>query len=270
MLLERGLVESRELARNLILDGKVLADGRQVLKPASLVESASNLRIVTPPQYVSRGGLKLEKALAGFGVDVEGKVALDVGASTGGFTDCLLQRGARSVIAVDVGYGQFAWRLRRDPRVTILERTDIRALSPVDLPELADVVAVDVSFISATRITGVLRDLMKNDGVAIVLVKPQFEAGREKVGKGGIVRQPAVHEEVLLRLVDHYRNFGARLRGLAHSPITGSDGNIEFFMYLDFQGEDRANLNEHIRAGVPEVVVLAHRELGRGRGYAKA
>jgi 23S rRNA (cytidine1920-2'-O)/16S rRNA (cytidine1409-2'-O)-methyltransferase len=233
LLVERGLAESREKARAMIMAGEVEVDGRRIDKPGHAV-SCSSVIVVRKayPPYVSRGGLKLEAALANFSVDVNGMVILDVGASTGGFTDCLLQRGAREVIAVDVGYGQLHWKLRQDPRVKLLEKTNIRMLRPEDLPGEVDGAVIDVSFISLELVLPPVSALVKRGGFILALIKPQFEAGRGQVGKGGVVRDPAVHERVIEKVRGASRRLGWTVEGHMDSPILGPKGNREFFTYL--------------------------------------
>jgi len=230
LLVERGLVESRERAQRLIRAGQVLVEERVVDKPGARVARDAAIRLQATLPYVSRGGQKLEAALARFGIEVAGVVALDVGASTGGFTDCLLQHGVARVYAVDVGYGQLAWKLRRDPRVVVLERTNIRYLE--SLPEPVDLATVDVSFISLELVLPVVIKLLKPEGEIVALIKPQFEAGREQVGKGGVVRDPVVHRAVLRRILGWARDHGLAVRGLMRSPLLGPAGNVEFFAHL--------------------------------------
>lgn len=261
-LVERGLFESREKARVAIMAGQVRVDGQPVDKPGRLVSPAAKIEVVGFFPYVSRGGLKLEKAIRSFNLDFRDKVVLDVGASTGGFTDCALQHGARLVIAVDVGYGQLAWKLRRDPRVVLFERTNIRHLRAEELPCLADAAVVDVSFISLTKVLPCLQNLTTEGAFGVALVKPQFEAGREKVGKKGVVRDPAVHREVMEAVCRVIKGLGWGIRGLDYSPITGPEGNIEFLVCFDRTGEDGVDAFTVI----PEVVARAHAELRAGRG----
>ncbi|MER3405379.1 MAG: TlyA family rRNA (cytidine-2'-O)-methyltransferase [Chloroflexota bacterium] len=232
--MQHGLVESRERAQALILAGDVRVNGVVVTKPAQLVPEDAEIEAGTASlPYVSRGGLKLQHALDTFGIDVRGLVALDVGASTGGFTDCLLQRGAARVYAIDVGYGQLAWKLRQDPRVVVLERTNIRYLERLPDGALADLATVDVSFISLTKVLPAVLRLLKPDGFLIALVKPQFEAGPQRVGRGGVVRDPAVHREVLQQIISWAQEYGLVVRGLTRSPILGPAGNVEFLLWLD-------------------------------------
>jgi 23S rRNA (cytidine1920-2'-O)/16S rRNA (cytidine1409-2'-O)-methyltransferase len=227
-LVQRGLAESREKARALILAGAVVVEGQPAAKAGTLVAADATVEVVAGPRYVSRGGEKLAGALADFRLDVSGLVAVDVGASTGGFTDCLLRRGAARVYAIDVGYGLVDYRLRRDPRVTVLERVNIRYLE--SLPEAGDVATVDVSFISLEKVIPVVAGLLKPGGRIVALVKPQFQAKRREVGKKGVVRDPQVHAAVLGRLVAWGAGRGLLLRGLTTSPLRGPAGNKEFFV----------------------------------------
>ncbi|OGO01006.1 MAG: hypothetical protein A2Y59_04615 [Chloroflexi bacterium RBG_13_52_14] len=230
LLVTRGLAESREKARIMVMEGAVLVNNRTNVKPSTLVDEDVEIRLLQPPQFVSRGGLKLEHALEQFGLDVSGMVAVDVGASTGGFTDCLLKRGASKVYAVDVGYGQLDYRLRQDPRVVVLERVNARY--PFTLPEPVDLATIDVSFISTEKVVPTVASMVKSGGHLIVLVKPQFEAGKGLVGKGGLVKDPQVHAGVLGRFVCWAIDHGFRLGGLVASPILGAEGNKEFLVLL--------------------------------------
>ena len=234
LTVERGLADSREKAQALILAGEVSVDGRVVDKPGTPVRDESELTVAAPPRYVSRGGYKLEHALDAFGISPAGLVALDAGASTGGFTDCLLQRGALRVYAVDVGYGQLDWRLRNDPRVVNIERKNLRYLEP--LAEVVDLATVDVSFISLSLVLPAIDRSLSPTGQVVALVKPQFEAGRRQVGKGGVVRDPAIHKEVLLRLARWARENGWSLAGATTSPLVGPAGNREFLFWLRRSG----------------------------------
>jgi len=237
LLVERGLEESRQRAQAVIMSGVVYVDGRKADKPGMAVPAAAAVEVRGDKlPYVSRGGLKLEKAMAAFPVHLEGAVCADIGASTGGFTDCMLQNGAAKVYAVDVGRGQLAWKLRSDPRVVCLERTNARYLSRKQVPEELAFASVDVSFISLKLILPPLAALLAEGGQAVSLVKPQFEAGREKVGKKGVVRDPAVHLEVLERYLDHAAEAGLTVRGLTYSPIRGPEGNIEYLGFLQKGG----------------------------------
>ncbi len=230
LLVERGLVPSREIGRRLIMAGQVRVAGQLSDKPGQRIRADAEVTVDAGPPYVSRGGLKLEAALDRFELDVQGWVAADVGASTGGFTDCLLQRGASHVYAIDVGYGQLAWTLRQDPRVTVLERTNARYLST--LPEPIDLTTIDASFISLELLLPTVKRWLKADGQSIPLIKPQFEAGRERVGKGGVVRDPAVHRQVLIDFLTWAEAQGWGVCGLIPSPLFGPAGNIEFLALL--------------------------------------
>jgi 23S rRNA (cytidine1920-2'-O)/16S rRNA (cytidine1409-2'-O)-methyltransferase len=232
LIVERGLAESRERGRALIIAGQVVVNGRKVDKAGELVPSDAEIRIRGEGiGYVSRGGLKLEAAVREFRIDVRGKTALDVGASTGGFTDCLLQHGAAKVYAVDVGYGQLAWKLRQDPRVVVIERTNIRAMSPGLVPEKADIVVIDVSFISLEKVIPSIMGFMGPAASLLALIKPQFEVGRGQVGKGGIVRDEAVRVETVDRIRKFVQEQGLDVGGVIPSPITGQDGNVEYLLY---------------------------------------
>ncbi len=234
LLTERGLQESRQRAQAVIMSGEVFVNGQRVDKPGTAVAEDAQIEVRGGTlAYVSRGGLKLEKAMAVFPIDLNGAVCADIGASTGGFTDCMLQNGAEKVYAVDVGYGQLAWKLRSDPRVVCLERTNARYLTHEQVPDALDFASVDVSFISLKLILPPLNGLLKDGGHAACLVKPQFEAGREKVGKKGVVRDPAVHLEVLEHFLDHAGDAGFIVLGLTYSPIRGPEGNIEYLGYLE-------------------------------------
>jgi 23S rRNA (cytidine1920-2'-O)/16S rRNA (cytidine1409-2'-O)-methyltransferase len=232
LIVQRGLAESREKAKAAILAGCVLVDGQPVLRPGILFPEEASISLTEPARYVGRGGEKLEHALAAFRLDVSGLVAIDVGASTGGFTDCLLQHGAVRVYAVDVGYGLLAYRLRQDERVVVLERTNVRHLT--SLPEQPDIATIDVSFISLEKVIPPVVSLLKAGAPIVALVKPQFEAGRREVGKGGVVRDPLIHAAVLGRLARWAVKQGLRVRGLTTSPLRGPAGNKEFFLLLGF------------------------------------
>lgn len=230
LLYQRGLVTSREKGRRLIMAGEVRVDGVLVDKPGTRVPVTAELTLLSRPRFVSRGGLKLEAALEAFSLDVFGITAADVGACTGGFTDCLLQRGAERVYAIDVGYGQLDWGLRQDERVVVLERTNARYLEK--LPEMVALVVVDVSFISLRLILPAARNWLEQDGEMVALIKPQFEAGRQSVGKGGVVRDTKVHREVLEGLIGWFSEEGLDPCGLIRSPVKGPAGNIEFLVWL--------------------------------------
>lgn len=234
LMQRRGLCDSREMAKRLILAGEVRVAGHEGnLKPGLKVEEDAAIEVKNRPKYVSRGGLKLEGALDAFGIAVDGKIALDAGASTGGFTDCLLQRGAAKVHAYDVGTNQLAWKLRSDPRVDSRENFNLRHLLPEDLPAPVDLVVIDVSFISLTRILGPVFGVLKPEGDIVALIKPQFELSKEQVGKGGIVRDPVLHEEAVAKIRGHVIDaLGKCWHGLIPSPISGTDGNVEFLAWL--------------------------------------
>ena len=237
-IVARGLVSGRDRAKAIIMAGQVFVDGQRADKPGQPVGEDSRIEVrgETLP-FVSRGGLKLQKAMEAFGLTLEGFACADIGASTGGFTDCMLQKGAAKVYAVDVGYGQLAWKLRCDPRVVNLERTNIRYVTGEQIPEELDFLSVDVSFISLRLVLPVVCRLLKDGCKAVCLVKPQFEAGREKVGKKGVVRDPAVHEEVICRVAEAARELGLAPRGLTYSPVKGPEGNIEYLLLLQKGGE---------------------------------
>ncbi len=233
LLVKKGLVESRQKAQAIIMAGAVFIDGKRIDKPGIKVSESSEIYLKDIlPKYVSRGGLKLESALKEFKVDVSKKVFLDVGASTGGFTDCLLQHGAKKVIAVDVGYGQMHFKLRNDPRVRLLEKTNIRYLAPEMLNEEIDGAVIDVSFISLKLVIPPVSRLLKEHAVILALIKPQFEAGRKHVGKGGVVRDPKVHKKVIEEITQFCKDINWEVKGYIPSPILGPKGNREFFIYL--------------------------------------
>ena len=235
LLVERGLALTREKAQALLMAGQVLVDGRPVTKAGAVVPREAGIELAGRLPYVSRGGVKLAHALETFNLSPSGAVALDVGASTGGFTDCLLQRGARRVYALDVGHGQLDYTLRTDPRVLAMERVNARY--PLALPEPVDLATVDVSFISVTMVLPSMAERLKRGGAIVALVKPQFEAARQEVGRGGIIRDPQLHGRVLGRVILWAINHGFRLRGLTPSPILGDAGNREFFLLLQPTGE---------------------------------
>ncbi|MGD6795904.1 TlyA family RNA methyltransferase [Metabacillus indicus] len=261
LLVERGLIETREKAKRAIMAGLVYANEERVEKPGEKVDTSLKLTVkgnVMP--YVSRGGLKLEKALKEFDLTVEGKILLDIGSSTGGFTDCALQNGAKSSYALDVGYNQLAWKLRQDERVTVMERTNFRYSEPADFTEgLPEVASIDVSFISLRLILPALKKILVAGGDCIALVKPQFEAGKELVGKKGIVREPKTHRLVLEDIIQFALKEGYDCVNLSYSPITGGDGNIEFLLHLkNAIGQPGENL---LPESIEAVVEQAHSEL---------
>jgi 23S rRNA (cytidine1920-2'-O)/16S rRNA (cytidine1409-2'-O)-methyltransferase len=235
LLVARGLVQSRERSKALIVAGKILVGHQRVDKPGTRIDVEAEVELIGEElPYVSRGGVKLEGALEAFGVDPREMVVMDVGASTGGFTDCVLQRGAKKVYAVDVGYGQLAWKLRMDPRVVNFERTNIRYLSREVVEEVGgvDLILVDASFISIEKFLPHLLGFLKEAGIVIGLVKPQFEVGKGEVGKGGVVRDPLLHQKVIDRIVEFSRRLGLKVLGVAESPLLGPKGNKEFFIHL--------------------------------------
>ncbi len=244
LLVEKGLVQSRERAKAIILAGMVVVEDRVVEKVGTLVERNSQIRVKgRDHSYVSRGGPKLEEALRVFQVDPGGKVAMDIGASTGGFTDCLLQKGAKKVYAVDVGYGQLAWRLRQDPRVVNLERRNIRYVKPEDIGEKVDLVVIDTSFISVEKFLPNVLQMVREGGWIVALLKPQFEVGKGEVGKGGVVRDKRKHEQVLDRVSRFSESIGLKVRGTVESPLLGPKGNREFFIYLERVPKDLGGAN---------------------------
>jgi 23S rRNA (cytidine1920-2'-O)/16S rRNA (cytidine1409-2'-O)-methyltransferase len=265
LLVERGLVATREKARRVIMAGEVIVDGIRETKPGTFVKSASEIELRSlkgKRVFVSRGGEKLAKALLEFEIDARDKVVMDIGASTGGFTDCLLQHGARRVYAIDVGYGQLAWELRNNPNVVVMERTNVRYLEPGSIPELCDFATVDVSFISVVKFIRHLLTFLKDDGGLVILIKPQFEAGREEVRRGGVVRDPDVHVETIRSLVEFMEGEGLDVKGLTYSPITGPAGNIEFLVYAIKRGAP--TLDPYPREIISQVVEAAHSEFVNG------
>lgn len=237
LLVEKGFFESREKAKASIMAGVVYANEQKVDKAGEEVSVDAKLEVrenICP--YVSRGGLKLEKAVKFFGVNLKDKVCMDIGASTGGFTDCMLQNGAKKVFSVDVGYGQFAWKLRQDERVVCMERTNIRYVTDEQIGEKLDFASIDVSFISLTKVLPVAFNLLKDNGEVVALIKPQFEAGREQVGKKGVVRDSNVHKEVIEKIIAFSESIGFCVKNLSFSPIKGPEGNIEFLLYLGKSG----------------------------------
>lgn len=252
-----GHAGSREKAKALIMAGSVYVNGEKQTKPGMSVAAGASVEVRGEKfPFVSRGGLKLQKALTVFPIDPAGYTCVDCGASTGGFTDCLLQRGAKHVYAVDVGYGQLAWSLRCDERVTVMERTNARSLTPDMFPEQMDMAVMDMSFISLRLVLPAVRTLLTENGQVVCLVKPQFEAGREKVGKKGVVRDPAVHREVLEDLIAWLEPMGYSLAGLDFSPVRGPEGNIEYLAWLKTGGES-------ITADCGELVRRSHEALER-------
>jgi 23S rRNA (cytidine1920-2'-O)/16S rRNA (cytidine1409-2'-O)-methyltransferase len=264
-MVEQGLVESRERAKGLILSGRVRVEGRRVDKAGALVDPHAPVEVVGPEHpFVSRGGVKLRAALDAFGIQVRGKVCLDVGAGTGGFTDCLLQAGAAKVYAVDVGYGQFHARLRADPRVVLLERVNIRYLTRELLPERPSLIVIDVAFISLTLVFPAILRFLSPQGEVVALVKPQFEVGKGEVGKGGVVRDPEKHRRVIRRVAEAAIHLEMVVRGLCPSPIPGPKGNREFFIHVAKNGVN-LDLPRHLEEVVAETSALTmtdHRRRG--------
>lgn len=266
LLVQNKFFESREQAKRAIMAGLVLVNQETILKPGTKVDVNAQIQVKKPLHpYVSRGGLKLEKALQLFPIDLQGKVVIDIGASTGGFTDCALQNGAKRVYAVDVGYGQLAWKLRTDPRVVVMERTNFRYMEPERLTEGAPQVAtIDVSFISLAHIFPNLSNILQDKGIVIALIKPQFEAGRQQVGKKGIVKDPAIHRQVLVRVIKLAESNSFYLKGLTYSPILGSAGNIEFLAYFVYQKE-REDILENPLSMIEETIKIAHDVLKKSK-----
>ena len=259
-LVNRGLVGSREKAKALIMAGQVYVNGAKELKAGAPVKPGCEIEVrENRIQYVSRGGLKLEKAVKSFALELDGLVCMDIGASTGGFTDCMLRSGAVKVYSIDVGYGQLAWKLRTDSRVVNMERTNFRYVTRDDIPEEIDFASVDVSFISLDKILPVMHGLLSPRGRAVCLIKPQFEAGREKVGKKGVVRDPEVHVEVIDRVRRTAVEDGFTVLGLDYSPVKGPEGNIEYLIYIEKSGEP-SDVSGVISA---ELVRASHAELDR-------
>ena len=244
----------------MIMEGNVFVENQREDKAGATFDTEAEITVKgNTLKYVSRGGLKLEKAMTHFGITLEGKVCMDIGASTGGFTDCMLQNGAVKVYSVDVGYGQFAWKLRQDPRVVCMEKTNIRYVTPADIDDVLDFASVDVSFISLTKVLIPARELLRDGGEMVCLIKPQFEAGREKVGKKGVVRDKAVHEEVVERIIEFASQNGFFVKNLEYSPIKGPEGHIEYLVYIrkdETGGVDAA-------VDIEAVVDAAHGELDK-------
>lgn len=255
-LVNRGLVESRERAKAYIMSGIVYINDQKALKAGDKVKDGDKLEIRgNTLKYVSRGGLKLEKALDVFNIDLTDKICVDVGASTGGFTDCMLQNGAKKVYSIDVGYGQLAWRLRCDERVVNIERTNVRYLDLNLIQDEIDFSSIDVSFISLKLILNVVYSFLSDNGFVVALIKPQFEAGREEVGKKGVVKDKEIHKKVILNCIGYAKEVGFSIAGLDFSPIKGPEGNIEFLMYLSKKENNDFCLNDEI---VQEIVDKAH------------
>ena len=259
LLVKKAIFESRERAQASIMAGEIFIDGFRVDKCGAKVKENAHIEFKGKKlPYVSRGGLKLERAIKQYNISLKDLACIDIGASTGGFTDCMLQNGASKVVAIDVGYGQFAWKLRIDSRVTCMERTNIRYVKKEDIGELCDFASIDVSFISLTMVIPTAIELLKQEGSIVALIKPQFEAGREKVGKKGVVRDKLVHEEVINKIVNLVKNNKLKVIGLDYSPIKGPEGNIEYLIYFtkDINYTESFKLDD-----VMQVVKAAHKEL---------
>lgn len=263
LLVKRNLIESREKAKAVIMAGDVFVEGQREDKAGAMFGADVSIEIRgNPIPFVSRGGLKLDKAVREFGVALSGKVCMDVGASTGGFTDCMLQNGAKKVYAVDVGSGQLAWKLRQDERVVVMEKTNIRYVTSAEVAEKMEFVSVDVSFISLTKVLLPVKELMAENGQMVCLIKPQFEAGKEKVGKKGVVREKGVHIEVIQMVVEFALQSGFCVLNLGYSPVKGPEGNIEYLLYLQkMGGAETKEMAEGI--SVEQVVEEAHYALSR-------
>ena len=257
-----GLAESREKAKAFIMAGVVFVNNQKADKPGMTVKTDDLVEVrANPLKYVSRGGLKLEKAMQVFSLNLTDMICADIGASTGGFTDCMLQNGAVKVYAIDVGYGQLAWKLRTDERVVNLERTNFRYVTEKEIPDKLDFASVDVSFISLSIIIPALYPLLKDGGEAVCLIKPQFEAGKDKVGKKGVVRDPAVHESVIKTIAEFANEQSFAVLGLEHSPVKGPEGNIEYLMYLKKCNEPQSS--EEVIATAGELVARSHNALDK-------
>ncbi len=260
LLVNAGLVSSRELAKRHIMAGEVFVNGQREDKPGSFfpVEDIKLELRADTLRYVSRGGLKLEKAINEFSINLDGLVCMDIGASTGGFTDCMLQNGAKKVYSVDVGHGQFAWKLRNDERVVVMEKTNIRYVTEDDIDDKLDFASVDVSFISLSKVLGPAYNLLKDEGKMVCLIKPQFEAGREKVGKKGVVREKSTHVEVIKNVLDFTKNLGFKILNLDFSPIKGPEGNIEYLMYIMKVADADIAFKESNEFNIKELVDVSH------------
>ncbi|HJD39939.1 MAG TPA: TlyA family RNA methyltransferase [Candidatus Blautia stercoripullorum] len=261
LLVKRGLAASREKAKAVIMAGSVYVDNQKEDKAGTMFPDTVHIEVRgNTLKYVSRGGLKLEKAMTHFGLKLEGLICMDVGSSTGGFTDCMLQNGAVKVYAIDVGHGQLDWKLRNDPRVVCMEKTNIRYVTSDDIEEKPDFSSIDVSFISLTKVLPPVYELLKDQGQVVCLIKPQFEAGREKVGKKGVVRDPEVHREVIKKITDFASEAGFALLNLEYSPIKGPEGNIEYLLYLQKKQE---GLPKDGDIDIDSIVAQAHKELDK-------
>lgn len=260
LLVEKGIITSRERAKACIMEGRVYVNGQKLDKAGEKVSVDSDIEYRGDTlKYVSRGGLKLEKAMKTWDISLDGKVCMDIGASTGGFTDCMLQNGASKVFSVDVGYGQFAWKLRTDERVVCMERTNIRYVTPEDINnELLDFASIDVSFISLKKIMPATLGLLKDDGEVVALIKPQFEAGREKVGKKGVVREISTHKEVVHGIIDFLLEQNLNVLGVGYSPIKGPEGNREYLVYFS---KNKDKESSFVKEDIDAVVEASHVEI---------
>ncbi len=260
LLVSRGLAPSREKAKTVIMAGDVFVNGQREDKAGTMFDTEVPIEVKGPAlKYVSRGGLKLEKAMEKFAVDPADKICMDIGSSTGGFTDCMLQNGAVKVYAVDVGHGQLAWKLRNDPRVVVMEKTNIRYVTPEDIDDTIDFFSVDVSFISLSKVLLHVKNLLTHRGEGVCLIKPQFEAGREKVGKKGVVRDPEVHKEVIETVIEYVTSIGYSVKDLDYSPVKGPEGNIEYLIHI--ASDDAGEVADTI--DVERTVEAAHKELDK-------
>lgn len=256
LLVNRGLATSREKAKAIIMSGNVYVDGQKEDKAGQTFPEEANIEVRgTTLKYVSRGGLKLEKAMNNFDVTPDGKICMDVGSSTGGFTDCMLQNGAIKVYAVDVGHGQLDWKLRNDSRVVVMEKTNIRYVTPEDVEDRIQLSSIDVSFISLTKVLTPVKNLLTDDGQVVCLIKPQFEAGREKVGKHGVVRDKEVHIEVIEKVIEYATSIGFKVLNLEFSPVKGPEGNIEYLLHIT---KDLNYSGEIMNVSPEEIVEKAH------------
>lgn len=263
LLVKRAIAESREKAKAMIMTGNVYVKGQKEDKAGTMFEDSVEIEVRgNTLKYVSRGGLKLEKALETFPIDLKDGICMDIGSSTGGFTDCMLQNGAAKVYAIDVGHGQLAWKLRNDERVVCMEKTNFRYVTREQVPEESDFASCDVSFISLTKILPPAFELLKEGGEMVCLIKPQFEAGREKVGKKGVVREPEIHEEVITAVIPFARQTGFSVKGLTFSPVKGPEGNIEYLVFLQKTSSlEEEIFSEEDKRMIQEVVAAAHGEL---------
>ena len=263
LLVKGGFAESREKAKAIIMSGNVFVNNNREDKAGQTFDEKAIIEVRgNTLKYVSRGGLKLEKAMANFEVSIDGKICMDVGASTGGFTDCMLQNGAVKVYSIDVGHGQLAWKLRQDERVVCMEKTNIRYVTNEDIPDLIDFSSIDVSFISLTKVLGPVRNLLADNGQVVCLIKPQFEAGREKVGKKGVVRDKKVHIEVIEMVVEFAKSIGFNVLNLDFSPIKGPEGNIEYLLHIE-KGENADTINKTDLDLINKIVEKAHDTLDK-------